>query len=154
MIELRRWRQFVTLADELHFGHAATRLHMTQPPLTQAIQGLERALGTALFMRNRRSVALTPAGAALLPAARPGGDPEADHRQPGLGRHRRGLGARVSDPAAAPRRGLPAGARRRAALPDQPGLARAGNAGGAALRRTGAVAGRSGSAGAAATIRR
>ena len=70
MIELRLWRQFVTLAEELHFGHAATRLHMTQPPLTQAIQGLERAIGTALFARNRRSVVLTPAGAALLPAAR------------------------------------------------------------------------------------
>ena len=70
MIELRLWRQFVMLAEELHFGHAATRLHMTQPPLTQAIQGLERAIGTALFIRNRRSVVLTPAGAALLPAAR------------------------------------------------------------------------------------
>ena len=70
MIELRLWRQFVTLAEDLHFGHAAARLHMTQPPLTQAIQGLERAIGTALFTRNRRSVALTPAGAALLPAAR------------------------------------------------------------------------------------
>ncbi len=70
MIELRVWRQFVTLAEDLHFGHAAARLHMTQPPLTQAIQGLERAVGLALFERNRRSVALTPAGAALLPAAR------------------------------------------------------------------------------------
>ena len=39
MIELRLWRQFVTLAEELHFGRAATRLHMTQPPLTTAIQG-------------------------------------------------------------------------------------------------------------------
>ena len=70
MIELRVWRQFVALADELHFGRAATRLHMTQPPLTQAIQGLERAIGVPLFKRTRRSVALTPAGAALLPQVR------------------------------------------------------------------------------------
>lgn len=70
MIELRLWRQFVTLAEELHFGRAALRLHMTQPPLTTAIQGLERNIGVPLFIRTRRSVALTPAGAALLPAAR------------------------------------------------------------------------------------
>jgi len=70
MIELRLWRQFVTLAEELHFGRAAARLHMTQPPLTQAMQGLERTLGVPLFARTRRSVALTPAGAALLPQAR------------------------------------------------------------------------------------
>jgi len=70
MIELRLWRQFVTLAEELHFGRAAIRLHMTQPPLTQAIQGLERAIGVPLFARTRRSVALTPAGAALLAPAR------------------------------------------------------------------------------------
>ena len=70
MIELRVWRQFVTLAEELHFGRAALRLHMTQPPLTQAIQGLERAIGERLFERSRRSVSLTPAGAALLAPAR------------------------------------------------------------------------------------
>ncbi len=70
MIELRVWRQFVTLAEELHFGHAATRLHMTQPPLTQAIQGLERAIGVPLFARTRRTVALTAAGSALLAPAR------------------------------------------------------------------------------------
>ena len=70
MIELRLWRQFVTLAEELHFGRAAARLHMTQPPLTQAIQGLERSIGVPLFARTRRSVALTPAGAALLAPAR------------------------------------------------------------------------------------
>ena len=70
MIELRLWRQFLTLAEELHFGRAAARLHMTQPPLSQAIQGLERQLGVPLFLRTRRSVALTPAGAALLAPAR------------------------------------------------------------------------------------
>ncbi|HEY9237227.1 MAG TPA: LysR family transcriptional regulator, partial [Burkholderiaceae bacterium] len=61
-IELRRWRQFLTLAQTLHFGRAAAQLHITQPPLTQAIQQLERHLGTLLFERTRRSVALTPAG--------------------------------------------------------------------------------------------
>ena len=69
-IELRLWRQFVAVADELHFGRAAARLHMTQPPLTQAIAGLERLLGTRLFDRTKRSVALTVTGAALLPEVR------------------------------------------------------------------------------------
>ncbi|MBA4264922.1 MAG: LysR family transcriptional regulator [Comamonadaceae bacterium] len=69
-IELRQWRQFVALAEELHFGRAAIRLHMTQPPLTQAIAGLEAALGVRLFERTRRSVQITSAGAALLPEVR------------------------------------------------------------------------------------
>lgn len=70
MVELRPLRQFVVLAEELHFGRAAARLHMTQPPLTQAMQQLERTLGARLFERTQRRVSLSPAGAALLPEAR------------------------------------------------------------------------------------
>lgn len=70
LVELRLWRQFLAVAEELHFGRAARRLHMTQPPLTQAVAQLERLLGVRLFDRTKRSVRLTPAGEALLPAAR------------------------------------------------------------------------------------
>jgi DNA-binding transcriptional LysR family regulator len=71
MIELRPLRQFVAVAEELHFGRAAVRLHMTQPALSLAVRALERTLGTTLLTRTQRTVALTPAGAALLARARP-----------------------------------------------------------------------------------
>lgn len=70
LIELRLWRQILTLSDELHFGRAAQRLHMTQPPLTQAIAHLEGLLGLRLFDRTKRSVQLTAAGLALVPEVR------------------------------------------------------------------------------------
>ena len=70
LIELRLWRQFLAVADELHFGRAAQRLNMTQPPLTQAIAQLESLLGQKLFDRTKRSVQLTSVGAALVPEAR------------------------------------------------------------------------------------
>ncbi|CAN5507459.1 LysR substrate-binding domain-containing protein [soil metagenome] len=70
LIELRLWRQFIAVAEELHFSRAAQRLNMTQPPLTQAIAQLEASLGLRLFDRTKRSVQLTVAGVALVPEAR------------------------------------------------------------------------------------
>src|SRR6185312_1900177 len=67
---LRQLEQFIAVAEELHFGRAAERLHMHQAPLSQAIQKLEVSLGLQLFERTHRSVALTPAGERLLEEAR------------------------------------------------------------------------------------
>ncbi|RYH64151.1 MAG: LysR family transcriptional regulator [Alcaligenaceae bacterium] len=70
MIETRLLRQFIAVAEELHFNRAAQRLHMAQPPLSQAIRRLEHEIGAPLFERTNRSVSLTPAGATFLESAR------------------------------------------------------------------------------------
>ena len=65
-VELKDMRCFMALAEERHFGRAAERLHMAQPPLSRRIQSLEEQLGTALFLRTPKGVELTEAGLVLL----------------------------------------------------------------------------------------
>jgi DNA-binding transcriptional LysR family regulator len=68
-MEIQQLRVFLAVAEELHFGRAAERLHLAQPPVSRIVRQLERDFGTDLFIRSTRSVQLTAAGAALVAPA-------------------------------------------------------------------------------------
>src|SRR5262249_16044783 len=70
-LDLVALESFVAVAEELHFGRAASRVHLSQPALTHRIQRLEPELAFALFTRDRRHVVRTPAGAGVLERSRP-----------------------------------------------------------------------------------
>src|SRR3954469_13120734 len=107
-IELRLLRYFAVVAEELHVGHAAARLYISQPALSQQIRALEEQVGLPLFVRHPRGVELTEAGTALLeePRAVLGGS---DRLEPAVEELRRGrtAGVRVGLPPGLPSALLP-----------------------------------------------
>ena len=106
-MDIHHLKYFVVLSEELHFGRAAQRLHMAQPPLSQRIKDLEKELGVLLFNRRRTGVELSEAGALLLEHARNVLDNVADGAgidaadPPGRLRHPAGGGAAGHQPAGA-----------------------------------------------------